>query len=108
MPPIKNGLDLSQLADHERNRTKRAYSPGSVWRSGTDLHPARVRLSLDENPFGPSRFALAAIRNQLGEVCRYTDDGDEALTREIVARENVSAHQIVLDEILPALGSTWL
>ena len=68
------------------------------------LRPARARLSLNENPFGPSPFALAAIRNQLGEVCRYVDDGVEALTREIVARESVSADQIVLGEILGALG----
>jgi histidinol-phosphate aminotransferase len=67
-------------------------------------HPARARLSLNENPFGPSPFALAATRNQLGEMCRYSDDGGDALTREIVARENVSADQIVIGEILGALG----
>src|ERR1700724_4090874 len=68
------------------------------------VRPARARLSLNENPLGPSRFALAAIRNQLGEVCRYADDAGDVLTRAIVARESVSADQIVLGEILGALG----
>ena len=45
------------------------------------VRPARARLSLNENPFGPSPFALAAIRNQLGEVCRYVDDGVEAILK---------------------------
>lgn len=70
----------------------------------TVVRRARARLSLNENPFGPSSFVLAALRNQLGEVCRYTDDGADVLTRAIVARENVSADQIVLGEILGALG----
>lgn len=78
--------------------------PAASGGAETVVHPARARLSLNENPFGPSSFALAAIRNQLGEVCRYTDDGGDALTRAIVARENVSADQIVLGEILGALG----
>ena len=67
----------------------------------------RIRLarrSLNENPFGPSSFALAAIGKQLGEVCHYPDDGGDRLTRALVTRENVSADQIVLGEILGPLG----
>jgi histidinol-phosphate aminotransferase len=78
--------------------------PAASGRAESVVRPARARLSLNENPFGPSPFALAAIRNQLGEVCRYADDGAEALTREILARENLSAEQIVLGEILAPLG----
>jgi histidinol-phosphate aminotransferase len=66
--------------------------------------PRRVRLSFNENPFGPSPSALAAIRDELGELCRYVDGPDDVLTRAIVAREVVSADQIVLGEILEALG----
>jgi histidinol-phosphate aminotransferase len=74
--------------------------------SGEEIvaHPARARLSLNENPFGPSSFALAAIGKQLGEVCHYPDDGGDRLTRALVTRENVSADQIVLGEILGPLG----
>jgi histidinol-phosphate aminotransferase len=63
-----------------------------------------VRLSLNENPFGPSPLAVAAIQAQLGEVCRYPDEGIGNLMQAIVVRENVSADQIVLGEILGALG----
>jgi hypothetical protein len=33
------------------------------------------RLSLNENPFDPSPFASAAIRNNQGEVCHYAGEG---------------------------------
>lgn len=63
-----------------------------------------LRLSLNENPFGPSPLAVAAIRAELTELCRYSDNGAAALTQAIVARENVAADQVVLGEILDALG----
>jgi histidinol-phosphate aminotransferase len=67
--------------------------------------PRRARLSFNENPFGPAPSALAAIRDEFGELCRYVDgEPDDVLTRAIVAREVVSADQIVLGEILEALG----
>jgi histidinol-phosphate aminotransferase len=65
---------------------------------------ARVRLSLNENPFGPSPRAIAAIRDMSGELCRYSDQEADVLTPAIVARERISAEQIVLGEILEALG----
>jgi len=64
----------------------------------------RARLSLNENPFGPSPRALQAIRDQSAELWRYVDDEADVLTPAIVARECVSADQIVLGEILEALG----
>jgi histidinol-phosphate aminotransferase len=64
----------------------------------------RVRLSFNENPFGPSPSALAAIRNDFGELCRYVDEPNDVLTRAIMAREDVAADQIVFGEILEALG----
>jgi len=38
-----------------------------------------ARLSLNENPFGPSPLALAAIQNELGQVARYTGAEAQAL-----------------------------
>jgi histidinol-phosphate aminotransferase len=72
--------------------------------AGGHLPSGRTRLSLNENPFGPSQLALAAIQDQVGELCRYVDEKDDALTKAIVARESVSVDQIVLGEILVALG----
>jgi histidinol-phosphate aminotransferase len=45
--------------------------------SGADTmtHQARMRLSLNENPFGPSPFAASSVRNQLGEICRCPTTG---------------------------------
>lgn len=63
-----------------------------------------ARLSLNENPFGPSPLAWRAIRDQLGEVCRYTGGEAETLIQAIGKRENISSRQIVLGEILEALG----
>jgi histidinol-phosphate aminotransferase len=66
--------------------------------------PVRARLALNENPYGPSPLALAAIRDQFGELSRYVDKAADALTPAIVAQESVSADQIVLGEILEELG----
>jgi histidinol-phosphate aminotransferase len=64
----------------------------------------RARLSLNENPFGPSPFALQAIEEQLADIARYTGDGADTLRQAITLREGVTADQIVLGEILEALG----
>jgi histidinol-phosphate aminotransferase len=73
----------------------------TIARSATRSKP--LRLSLNENPFGPSSLAADAVRAQLREIYRY-GDGGAALTQAIVAREKVSAGQIVLGEILELLG----
>lgn len=78
--------------------------PAPSGHAESTMQPLRARLSLNENPFGPSRLALAAIRNQFGEICRYVDEGADLLTQAIVTRERVLADQIVLGEILEDLG----
>jgi histidinol-phosphate aminotransferase len=80
--------------------------------TGTLLHPAiasmpqhdRIRLSLNENPFGPSPRAVEAIKAHLDDLSRYTGGELDELTNTIAARENVAAEQIVLGEILNVLG----
>jgi len=64
----------------------------------------RARLSLNENPFGPSTFAVTAIRDELSQLERYTADRGKDLETQIAALEGVSADQIILGEILDALG----
>lgn len=90
---ITSGIALSRLA-----------VPISPAEAKAIAQSQPVRLSLNENPFGPSPLAVAAIQGQLGEICRYPDKGIASLTQAIVVRENVSADQIVLGEILGALG----
>jgi histidinol-phosphate aminotransferase len=65
---------------------------------------ARARLSLNENPFGPSPLARQAILDQLGALPRYVGDEGAALERQIAAKEGVSPDQIILGEILDVLG----
>jgi len=93
--------------------TRRAWiEAGALVLSGLSLSAATeahagtapVRLSLNENPFGPSPHALAAIGRETAQACRYTGDEAAALERKIAAHESVSPDQIVLGEILDALG----
>ncbi|MEO8503267.1 MAG: aminotransferase class I/II-fold pyridoxal phosphate-dependent enzyme [Acidobacteriota bacterium] len=63
--------------------------------------PARVArgpilLNANENPYGPPPAALAAIRDALGESCRYPDHHAEALREALAGLHGVSADQIVL------------
>jgi histidinol-phosphate aminotransferase len=68
------------------------------------MQPLRARLSLNENPFGPSPLAIAAAQSEFGNLSRYVDKQADVLTPVIVAHEQVSADQIVLGEVLEALG----
>jgi histidinol-phosphate aminotransferase len=80
--------------------------------AGGLLHPAkantlkrdRIRLSLNENPFGPSPRALQAIKAHLEGLSRYTGNELTELTDTIAARESIEAQHIVLGEILDVLG----
>jgi histidinol-phosphate aminotransferase len=50
-----------------------------------------TRLSLNENPFGPSPLAVEAIQNALTEIVRYA--GDDACALVLVDRAPL-AHDI--------------
>jgi len=63
-----------------------------------------IRLSLNENPFGPSPLAVEAIKADLSGLSRYTGDELDMLTNAIAKHENVSTGHIVLGEILDTLG----
>src|SRR6202022_1184699 len=74
--------------------------------AATSLAPAAglTRLSLNENPLGPSPLAMEAIQNALTEIARYAGDDARALEQQIADREGVSPDQIILGEILDSLG----
>src|SRR6201992_2208394 len=64
----------------------------------------RLRLSFNENPFGPSPRAVEAIKAHLDGLSRYTGNELADLTNTIAARENLGTQHIVLGEILDVLG----
>jgi histidinol-phosphate aminotransferase len=57
---------------------------------------AMVRLSANENPYGPSALALDAIRGSLGLSCRYPDEPVELLRDEIARQHGVDRQQVLL------------
>jgi histidinol-phosphate aminotransferase len=65
----------------------------------------RIRLSLNENPFGPPPGVIAAIQRELANLCRYTDDGYSQLVVHVAAKEQLPGEQIILGEILEPLGT---
>jgi histidinol-phosphate aminotransferase len=64
-----------------------------------------IRLSLNENPYGPAPSVIAAIRRELPNLCRYTDEGFGQLVARIAAKERLPQEQIILGEILEPLGT---
>jgi histidinol-phosphate aminotransferase len=65
----------------------------------------RIRLSLNENAYGPSPSVGEAIRTQLGQLNRYADDFlGHRFAEQVAAYEQVPVEQIILGEILEPLG----
>jgi histidinol-phosphate aminotransferase len=65
----------------------------------------RARLSLNENAFGCSLLVKEAIRNSLDRLNRYTEHEADSLTEQISAKEGVAPEQVVLGDVLAALGT---
>lgn len=64
-----------------------------------------ARLSLNENPFGPSPKVAAAILAALPYLARYADQADaDRLAMRIAAYEGVGADQVILGDVLEPLG----
>lgn len=60
-----------------------------------------VRLSSNENPYGPSPAAMKAIADALGTVNRYPDEAEEALANDIA-----KLHGLTIEEVMLADGSS--
>jgi histidinol-phosphate aminotransferase len=66
---------------------------------------APIRLSLNENAYGPSARVQPAIAKELGRINRYGDDSvATGLAEQIASHERVPVNQVVLGEILGLLG----
>ena len=82
-------------------------SPGlSFGERGTEpAGRAEIRLSLNENAYGPSPRVNEAIQRELGRLNRYADaSAAERFREQIAAHERVAVEQVVLGEILGLLG----
>ena len=64
-----------------------------------------IRLSLNENPYGPSPIVAHALQLELGRLDRYADAPlARQLAEQIAEYEHVPVEQVVLGEILDLLG----
>lgn len=66
-----------------------------------------VRLTLNENPYGPSPLVVPAVQADLVNLHRYTGDEAVALIALLAAKEGVAPEQIVLGDLLEALGQVF-
>ncbi|HZS19104.1 MAG TPA: histidinol-phosphate transaminase [Candidatus Udaeobacter sp.] len=70
-----------------------------------------VRLSANENPYGPSQKALQAMTDSFGRACRYPDDHNNGLIDKLAKLNNADRDQILLGdgsgEILKLCAETF-
>ena len=57
-----------------------------------------VRLSSNENPYGPCPKALQAITDSFGLACRYPDENNNVLIDKLATLNNVDRSQILLGD----------
>ncbi|PYL95463.1 MAG: hypothetical protein DME28_02350 [Verrucomicrobia bacterium] len=57
-----------------------------------------MRLSANENPYGPSSQAHAAMNNSFDVCCRYPDEANDILIEKIAKINGVNREQIVLGD----------
>ena len=90
-----------------------AFSPRLVYSA---TRPARagsgiVRLSANENPYGPSPNALAAMRDAFGVAARYPDDEIDNLTADVARLHGVSTDGVIIgagsSEILKVVAAAY-
>lgn len=80
-------------------------STGGLIASSTPTQEPLIRLSFNENPYGPSTRVAEAIQRELTRLNRYADAGAaQRLAGQIAAYERLPVEQVVLGEILDRLG----
>lgn len=57
-----------------------------------------VRLSSNENPYGPSPKALKAMTDAFSVACRYPDDSAEVLIEKLAKHHGIGTDQILLGD----------
>jgi histidinol-phosphate aminotransferase len=92
---LAGGAMATQSLIAAPNRAAAARAPGK----------GLVRLSLNENPFGPAPTVVAALQREFADLSRYTDSGFGELLSSIAAKEDIAQEQIIPGEILEPLGT---
>lgn len=78
------------------------YVPGkSVKQAEKESGVRCIKMASNENPFGPSAAALAAVRDSVGEANFYPDAENNELRRRLAAM-----HGVRPEDILVSAGST--
>jgi histidinol-phosphate aminotransferase len=80
------GVSAACAAVHPRNMLK------------ADAAPAIVRLSSNENPYGPAASALKAMTDSFSLAWRYPDEYADMLAEELSRLHTVPAEQILLGD----------
>src|SRR5262249_51554645 len=57
-----------------------------------------IRLSANENPYGPSAKALAAMRDSFSLACRYPDEHANELVTALAGLNKIGREQILLGD----------
>ena len=85
-----------------------AYVPG---KAAADGAPVVAKLSSNENPWGPSRKAIAAMQDVIAQGHRYPDPASGALRAALGAKYGVDPANIICgtgsDEILHMIASAF-
>jgi histidinol-phosphate aminotransferase len=84
---------------------RRLFATSAIAAAPAALANPTVRLSLNENPYGPAPSVVAALQQEFTRLCRYSDVAVGGLLKSIAAKENVSEEHILLGEILEPLGT---
>jgi histidinol-phosphate aminotransferase len=58
----------------------------------------QIRLSANENPFGPSPAALRAMTDALRDAARYPDELNDALAEDVAHLHDLSAGNVILGD----------
>lgn len=76
------------------------------------MTPTRIKLDLNENPFGPSPLAIKAMQAALAETNLYPDNSAGQLRRKLAGLHDLEPGQIViaggLTDLLGVLARTFL
>src|SRR3954454_5660438 len=80
-----------------------AARPAMSWGRAPEASPAAlatgiVRLSSNENPYGPAPSALRAITDSFNLACRYPDEHAESLVEALAKMDGVASEQVLLGD----------
>src|SRR5438876_542277 len=105
--PQRTKEDLMNLSRRAFARVAGAGAAAAVLPSIAVLRPLLaaksptsdiVRLSANENPYGPSAAALEAMRLAFAQAWRYPDEAQDALLETIAKLHSVSRDQVLLGD----------